>query len=851
MQDYIVIKGAREHNLKNLAIKLPRNQTIVLTGPSGSGKSTLAIDTIYAEGQRRYVESLSVYARQFLGEMQRPDVDYIEGLSPSIAIEQKTISKSPRSTVGTLTEIYDYLRVLYTRIGRPFCRQCGKLITEQNASTIIDMVKTLPIGTKIQVLSPIVKERKGHHNKELQMMKREGFVRARIDGVMQDLTEDIELNKNKRHTIEIVIDRLVIKPQIEKKLDDAINNALRFNNIVVINLLDSNKDIVMSKTMACPQCRISIPEITPMFFSFNSNLGACDRCKGLGYENVVEETVREGHDTDLKKCTKCNGMRLNDDALSIKIGGFNIAEVAGMQVSGVLQFFNNLMLDERESYIARRILKEITDRLGFLQKIGLEYLTVDRLASTLSGGEAQRMRLATQIGSALSGVLYILDEPSIGLHASDCSRLIHTLKEIKDNGNTIIVVEHDEETIISSDYVVDMGPGAGTKGGWVIASGTPVDIINNENSLTGKYISGKFQIPVPEIRRLPNGFITITGACENNLKNLDVSIPLGIFTAVTGVSGSGKSTLIIDTLYRAMMNIVYKSNLKVGEHTGIYGVETITRIISVDQSPIGKTPRSNPATYVGLFTAVRELFAALLESRAKGYTSSRFSFNMKGGRCEECKGAGIKKYEMHFLPDAYVLCDSCAGKRFNTETLYVKYKGKNISEVLDMTVSEAKEFFSSSLPLWDKLNLLEETGLGYIRLGQSARTLSGGEAQRLKLSKELAKKSTGTTIYILDEPTTGLHFVDIEKLLTILHRLTDLGNTVIVIEHNLDIIKSADYVIDMGPKGGEAGGYILAQGTPQEISANKQSLTGQYLVAKIGCAIATPPPNHSSVNQEG
>lgn len=831
MQEYIVIKGAKEHNLKNLHLKLPRNKIIVITGPSGSGKSTLAIDTIYAEGQRRYVESLSVYARQFLGEMQKPDVDYIEGLSPSIAIEQKTVSKSPRSTLGTLTEIYDYLRVLFTRIGRPVCIKCSKQISSQDTATIISMINSLPDGTKVQVLSPIVKERKGRHDKEIQAMKVEGFVRARIDGKMVDLTDNITLNKNKRHTIEIVIDRLIIKQGIERKLHDAINTALKFDSIVIVNILDDNSDIVLSKTMACPGCGISIPELTPMFFSFNSTLGACPQCKGLGFEDLSENDDDEG--IELKLCCRCYGLRLNDNALSIRVGGLNIGEISKLQVHDALKFFYNLSLDKRDTHIAKRIIKEITDRLGFLDKVGLGYLTIDRLAKTLSGGEAQRMRLATQIGSALSGVLYILDEPSIGLHPVDCTKLINTLKEIRKNENTIIVVEHDEETIVSSDYVLDMGPGAGSKGGFITASGHIEELLKNNSSLTGKYVSGTLKIDIPKERRSNSSFLTIHGASENNLKNIDVGIPVGVFTTVTGVSGSGKSTLIVDTMFRALMNKVYKSKLKTGVHTGITGIDEIKRVIAIDQSPIGKSPRSNPATYVGIFTMIRELFATLIESRARGYGSSRFSFNIKGGRCEECAGAGAKKYEMHFLPDAHVLCDTCNGRRFNKQTLEIRYKNKSIADVLDMTVYEARDFFSTIIPLWNKLNLLYETGLGYIKLGQSARTLSGGEAQRLKLSKELSKKQTGQTVYILDEPTTGLHFVDIERLLVILQRLTDMGNTVIVIEHNLDVIKSSDYIIDMGPEGGHDGGYVIAAGTPEEVSKNSRSVTGKYLKKKL------------------
>ncbi|KWT82778.1 excinuclease ABC subunit UvrA [Candidatus Magnetominusculus xianensis] len=839
MQDNIVIKGAREHNLKNINLDIPRNKFIVITGPSGSGKSTLAIDTIFAEGQRRYVESLSVYARQFLGEMQKPDVDSIEGLSPSIAIEQKTISKSPRSTIGTLTEIYDYLRVLYTRIGKPFCYICGKPIISQDTEALMETVKTLPQGTRIQILSPIVKERKGLYTKELLAMRREGFVRARIDGEMHDLTEDINLNKNKRHTIEVVIDRLIIKSGIERKLREAVNTAMRFSSVVVLNLIEDNRDIVLSKTMACPDCGINIPELTPMFFSFNSNLGACPECRGIGHE-----PLNEYDDTpllSLKPCMLCGGLRLKKEALSIKIGGLNIGQLTQLSIKAAGDFLMSLTLNDRDSFIAERILREISNRLMFMEKVGLNYLTLNRLVLSLSGGEAQRIRLATQLGSSLSGVLYVLDEPSIGLHPRDCAKLIDGLKDIRDRDNTVIVVEHDEETILASDVVIDMGPGAGLRGGYVTAIGCPDEIMKNENSLTGTYLSRTAIIDIPSdipgAKRPPTGTITITGACENNLKAIDVKIPLGVFVCVTGVSGSGKSTLILDTLYPALCNSIMQpgihSRLQEGRHTGITGTEQINRVISVDQSPIGKTQRSNPVTYTGMFVYIRELFSNLVESKSKGYTTSRFSFNVKGGRCEVCKGAGIRKYEMHFLPDAHVQCDTCGGKRFNRETLRVRYKGKTISDVLSMTVSEAAVFFAPIVPLKEKLMLLEEVGLGYIQLGQPATTLSGGEAQRLRLSRELTKRATGKTLYILDEPTTGLHFVDVQRLLRIIHRLVSLGNTVIVIEHNLDMIKLSDYIIDLGPEGGDHGGYIVAEGTPHEVMQNPRSFTGEYLKKRL------------------
>ncbi|MBF0516664.1 MAG: excinuclease ABC subunit UvrA [Nitrospirae bacterium] len=831
MQDNIVIKGAREHNLKNISLDIPRNKFIVVTGPSGSGKSTLAIDTIFAEGQRRYVESLSVYARQFLGEMQKPDVDSIEGLSPSIAIEQKTISRSPRSTIGTLTEVYDYLRVLYTRIGKPFCHLCGKPIISQDTETILETVKTLPNGTRIQVLCPIVKERKGLYAKELLAMRREGFVRARIDGEMHDLTEDITLNKNKRHTIEIVIDRLIIKAGIERKLTEAVNAAMRFSSVVVLNLIEENRDIVLSKTMACPECGINIPELTPMFFSFNSNLGACPKCRGIGHEplNEYDDTPL----SSLKQCVDCGGLRLKKEALSIKIDGLNIGQFTQMSIKAAGDFLNCLTLNDRDSFIAQRILREITNRLEFMEQVGLSYLTLDRLVLSLSGGEAQRIRLATQLGSSLSGVLYVLDEPSIGLHPRDCAKLIDGLKDIRDKDNTVIVVEHDEETIRASDVVIDMGPGAGVHGGHVTAMGSPDEIMNNAHSLTGAYLSHGTTIEIPNECRTPTGYITLTGACENNLKGIDIEIPLGVLLCVTGVSGSGKSTLILDTLYPALCNAIMQTNNVVGRHNAITGTQQINRVISVDQSPIGRTQRSNPATYTGMFGYIRELFSNLMDSKSKGYTTSRFSFNVKGGRCEQCKGAGIRKYEMHFLPDAHVQCDVCGGKRFNRETLRVRYKGKTISDVLSMTVSEAVGFFAAIAPLKEKLMLLEDVGLGYITLGQPATTLSGGEAQRLRLSRELTKRATGKTLYILDEPTTGLHFVDVEKLLRIIHRLVDLGNTVIVIEHNLDVVRCSDYIIDLGPEGGDQGGYIVAEGTPNEIMQNPRSVTGEYLKKRI------------------
>lgn len=830
MLNAIKIKGAREHNLKNINLSIPRDAITVITGPSGSGKSSLAIDTIYAEGQRRYVESLSAYARQFLEQLRKPDIDYIEGLSPSIAIDQKTVIRSPRSTVGTITEIYNYMRVLYTRIGKPYCYNCGSLIAKQESKEIIQAVLSLPQGTRLQILAPIVRDRKGEYRKELQQMRREGFIRARIDGRMVDLTQDIALKKQKRHTIEIVIDRLIIKPGIDKQIKYAIETALRYADIVVINLIDGNRDILFSKTMACPKCGISYPDINPMFFSFNSKQGACPRCKGLGFETLEEDSTEF---EDQKICGLCNGLRLRKEALSIKIQNINIGELGRMSIKDALFFINNLKLTEREQTIASRVLKEVRDRLNFLEKVGLDYLTLDRSSLTLAGGESQRIRLATQLGSSLTGVLYVLDEPTIGMHPRDTKKLLENLSSMRDAGNTIIIVEHDEETIRWSDHIVDMGPGAGLNGGLIVASGKPEEIEKNEKSLTGKYLSGKLSIDIPPLRRKPKDFIRIIGAREFNLKELDVSIPLGIFTCITGVSGSGKSTLVLEILYKALLKELYGSKVTPGRYREITGNDRINRVICVDQSPLGKTPRSNPATYTGAFSFIRELFSQVSDSRIRGYTPSRFSFNLSGGRCESCRGDGLIRVEMHFLPPVYIPCDICKEKRYNKETLDIKYKGKNIAEVLDMTISEALQFFSSIPSIRQKLEVLEDVGLGYLQLGQPASTLSGGEAQRVRLSKELGKRSTGSTLYILDEPTTGLHYVDIHKLLNVLNRLIDLGNTVIIIEHNLDVIKSADHIIDLGPEGGEEGGRIVAEGTPEEVSTNPDSYTGRFLRNKL------------------
>lgn len=834
MQKFINIKGAREHNLKNIDISIPRDAITVITGPSGSGKSSLAIDTIYAEGQRRYVESLSAYSRQFLDQLQKPEVDYIEGLSPSIAIDQKTVNRSPRSTLGTITEIYDYLRVLYTRLAKPYCYNCGSEISTQESQNIVKSILSLPEGARIQILAPIVKDRKGTYRKELLEMRNEGFIRARIDNEMLDLTEDIILEKKRRHTIEIVIDRIIIKNAIERQLRDSIDTAFKYSDTIVVNLVKEDRDILFSKTTACLKCGISYPEISPRFFSFNSKAGACPACNGLGYENLDEDSA---YLNDQKYCRICKGFRLRQEALSLKFHGMHIGEFCRMPVGDLLSYLKKLELTEREGIIASRILKEIIGRLSFLEEVGLSYLTLDRPSLTLSGGEAQRVRLATQMGSSLSGVLYVLDEPSIGLHPRDCTKLLQSLSSIRDADNTIIIVEHDEETIRWADHIVDMGPGAGVRGGWVIAEGTPTQIQNNAKSLTGQYLNGSLSIEMPLKRRSARDFIHIKGASEHNLKDINVKLPLKLFTCVTGVSGSGKSTLILDILYRTAQKRLSTAKNSIisspGKHREITGIDLLDRIICVDQSPIGRTPRSNPVTYTGIFSFIRVLFSMLSDSKIRGFTPARFSFNVSKGRCESCHGNGLIKVEMHFLPDVYVICDRCKGKRYNNETLEIRYKGKNIAEVLDMTVSEAFQFFENFPQIRQKLDILEGIGLGYLHLGQPATTLSGGEAQRIRLSRELGKKSAGNTLYILDEPTTGLHFIDIQKLLDVINMLVDQGNTVVVIEHNLDIVKSADYIIDLGPEGGEDGGMVIAEGTPEEISNNPNSYTGYFLKKKL------------------
>lgn len=838
MLDSIIVKGARVHNLKNIDVKIPRDRLVVITGPSGSGKSSLAFDTIYAEGQRRYVESLSAYASQFLKQMQKPDVDSIEGLSPSIAIEQKTTARTPRSTLGTITEIYDYLRVVYAKIGSLNCYRCGNPITAQGIQQIISSVVGLPHGTRLQILSPIVMGRKGEYKKELYEIRRKGFIRARIDGEMADLTREVKLNKHKRHNIDVVIDRLVIKPGIDRRIAEAIELAMRLKDVVVVNIIGEQKDLLFSRKLACPKCGISYPEINPRFFSFNSPYGACPKCKGIGFRNIAEE---EEYADNLKLCLSCNGLRLRKEALGIRINGLNIGELSDMSIKAAVNFFENLRLDKREQIIVSKVLKEIKERLIFLDKVGVGYLALSRPAFTLSGGEAQRVRLATQIGSSLTGALYILDEPSIGLHPRDCGRLLDSLCKLRDMGNTVIVVEHDEDTIRRADHIIDMGPGAGIHGGCVVAEGNLQDITQNKFSPTGSYLSGALTIPVPKKRREPKGYITIVGAEEFNLKNIDVKIPLGVFTCVTGVSGSGKSTLIFEILYKSLMGKLYSTrkkslsvfNYNAGKHKGIKGVEKIDNVIDIDQSSLGRTPRSNPATYTGIFTFIRNLYSQVSDSRVRGYKPGRFSFNVPGGRCEACKGDGLIKVAMHFLPDMYVPCDTCKGKRYNAETLYIKYKDKNISDVLNMTVAQALEFFSAMPVLRHKLTALDNVGLGYIQLGQAATMLSGGEAQRVKLARELSKRATGNTLYILDEPTTGLHVIDIQKLLDVLNSIAEAGNTVVVIEHNLEVIKVADYIIDLGPGGGEEGGRVVAAGTPEEIALHPESYTGAFLRKKL------------------
>ena len=932
--DKIVVRGAREHNLKNIDVTIPRDKLVVLTGLSGSGKSSLAFDTIYAEGQRRYVESLSSYARMFLGQMEKPDVDMIDGLSPAISIDQKTTSKNPRSTVGTVTEIYDYLRLLYARIGIPHCPICGREIKQQTIDQIVDQVLSLPEKTRIQVLAPVVRGRKGEHVKEFEAARKSGFVRARVDGLVYDLNEKIQLEKNRKHTIEIIVDRLVIKPDIHSRLADSIETASGLTGgVVIINVIDG-EDITFSQNYACPEHGVSVEELTPRMFSFNNPFGACKKCTGLGvfmkidpeliipdkrlsinkgglkasgwamegstiaamymkglaehyhfsldtplgelpeeiidillygtkgekirlrrereygsgsytapFEGVInnlERRFRETSSSWIKEeieaymsavpCDECHGQRLSPESLAVTVGGINISAFCDKSVTEALEFVNSLELKDREKMIAAPILKEIKSRLGFLQSVGLEYLTLSRASGTLSGGESQRIRLATQIGSSLMGVLYILDEPSIGLHQRDNHKLLNTLKNLRDLGNTVIVVEHDEDTMREADFLVDIGPGAGVHGGEVVFAGPPREIESCEASLTGQYLSGRRKVEVPEKRRKGNGkFLEIRGAQQNNLKNVNVKIPLGEFVCVTGVSGSGKSSLINEILYKKLAAELNRAHAHPGKHKEIRGLEHLDKVIQIDQSPIGRTPRSNPATYTGLFNDIRELFASTQDAKMRGFNASRFSFNVKGGRCEACQGDGIIRIEMHFLPDVYVPCDVCKGHRYNRETLEVKYKGKSIYDVLEMTVEEALDFFRDIPKLARKLQTVYDVGLGYVKVGQPATTLSGGEAQRVKLATELSKRSTGRTIYILDEPTTGLHIADVHRLIDVLQRLVDGGNTVVVIEHNLDLIKTADHIIDLGPEGGNRGGTIVAQGTPEQVARVEGSYTGQYL----------------------
>ena len=934
MNDSIIVNGAKAHNLKNIDVTIPRDKLVVITGLSGSGKSSLAFDTLYAEGQRRYVESLSSYARQFLGLMEKPDVESIEGLSPAIAIDQKTTSKNPRSTVGTVTEIYDYIRLLYARIGEPHCPKCGKKIEKQTIDQIVEKVLSLEENTKIQVLAPVVRGKKGEYKALLEGFSKEGFVRARVDGTVFELTDDIDLDRKKKHNIDLIVDRLIIKENIRSRLAESIEISLKYaNNLVIIST--PQEEMLFSQNYACPDCNISIEELSPRMFSFNNPFGACPECTGIGYlmkmnedliipdknktlydgvkafgassmkrgdtmakmyfesiakhygvdinvpikklpkdflnkilygtgdeeidfryssaagerkfkapfEGVIptlERRYRETKSQGMREfyeyymtnspCEACHGARLKKESLAVTVGGKNIQELTDMPINKIQDFMSNLKLDKTKALISNQILKELEKRLQFLVDVGLEYLTLSRPAGTLSGGEAQRIRLATQIGAGLTGVLYILDEPSIGLHQRDNDKLIATLKKLRDLGNTVIVVEHDEDTMYAADYIVDIGPEAGVHGGNVIATGTVEDIKRNPNSITGAYLSGRKQIKIPEKRRKSNGkAIEIKGACENNLKNINVKIPLGVFTCVTGVSGSGKSTLINEILYKGLAKELYNASDFPGKHDKILGIQNIDKVINIDQSPIGKTPRSNPATYTGVFDLIRDIFAGTNEAKLRGYEKGRFSFNVSGGRCETCQGDGVLKIEMHFLPDIYVPCEVCHGKRYNRETLEVKYKGKSIYDVLDMTVEEALEFFSNIPKIKQKIQTLYDVGLGYIKLGQPSTTLSGGEAQRVKLATELSKRATGKTLYILDEPTTGLHIADVHKLIEILQRLVDTGNSIVVIEHNLDLIKTADHIIDLGPESGEKGGEVIAIGTPEQIAKNERSYTGKFL----------------------
>ena len=830
MSHSIVIKGAREHNLKNIDVTIPRDKLVVITGLSGSGKSSLAFDTIYAEGQRRYVESLSAYARQFLEQMGKPDVDSIEGLSPAISIEQKSTSHNPRSTVGTVTEIYDYLRLLFARVGRPYCFQCGEEIAAQTVQQMVDAIAGLPEGTKFQILAPIVRGRKGEYRKELLEMRKAGYVRARVNGAIVDLGEDIALDKQKKHTIEIIVDRLVMKAgeALMRRMADSVETAAKLAGGLVGVLTDDGKTRLYSDKLACIKCGVSYPEVEPRIFSFNSPHGACPACDGIGYA-MMQAGAEEKDFTLLEPCQVCRGARLKPESLAIKLEKKSIAEVTSLSIRAAAEFFVSLTFSDRELVIAHRILKEIRERLGFLVNVGLDYLTLDRAAATLSGGEGQRIRLATQIGSGLVGVLYILDEPSIGLHQRDNRRLLQTLLRLRDLGNTVVVVEHDAETMMAADHLLDMGPGAGTQGGHVIAQGTPHEVMGNPDSLTGQYLRGVQTVLVPQRQRKPKGYLSVIGGQKHNLKNVTARIPLGLMTCVTGVSGSGKSTLVLEVLFHSLSQLLYHKKPKIDGCKELRGVDALDKVIDIDQSPIGRTPRSNPATYTGLFGYIRDLYSNLPESRVRGYKPGRYSFNVKGGRCEACQGDGLIKIEMHFLPDVYVTCEVCKGQRYNRETMEILHKGKSIAEVLNMTVDDALEFFEHIPLIKTKLQTLHDVGLHYVKLGQSATTLSGGEAQRVKLSRELSKRATGRTMYILDEPTTGLHFADVQRLLDVLDRLVEAGNTVLVIEHNLDVIKNADWIVDLGPEGGDRGGEIVVEGPPKEIAKSKRSYTGQVL----------------------
>ena len=835
MSQHIIIKGAREHNLKNLDLEIPRDQFVVITGLSGSGKSSLAFDTMYAEGQRRYVESLSAYARQFLEQMGKPDVDSIEGLSPAISIEQKNASRNPRSTVGTVTEVYDYFRLLFARIGHPFCHHCGEPITAQTVQQMVDAIRDLPSSTKFQVLAPIVRGRKGEYKKELLNARRAGFVRVRIDGEIFDLAEPIRLNKQQKHTIEIVIDRLIMKTDeaFSRRLADSVEMALKLANGLVGILTEDHQVSLYSEHLACIRCGVSYPEVTPRIFSFNSPHGACPACDGIGFS--VGAACPEFEDlTAADLCSVCQGARLRPESLAIKIARHSIADITRFSIQGAFDFVSSLDLNDRERLIGQRILKEIRERLQFLINVGLDYLTLDRPSGTLSGGEGQRIRLATQIGSGLVGVLYILDEPSIGLHHRDNRRLLQTLLRLRDMGNSVIVVEHDAETMLAADHILDLGPGAGVGGGHLVAQGSPQAVMRNPESLTGQYLRGIRQVALPSRQRKAKGYLTIVGARKHNLNGVTVKIPLGLLTCITGVSGSGKSTLVVEVLFRSLSQLLYHKKPKLEGCESLKGIDGLDKVIDIDQSPIGRTPRSNPATYTGLFSFIRDLYANLPESRVRGYKPGRYSFNVKGGRCESCQGDGLIKIEMHFLPDIYVTCEVCKGKRYNRETLDVHHKGKTIADVLDMTVAEALEFFTHIPPIKAKLQTLADVGLHYIKLGQSATTLSGGEAQRVKLSRELSKRATGRTLYILDEPTTGLHFADIQRLLDVLNRLAEAGNTVLIIEHQLDVIRNADWILDLGPEGGSRGGQIVAEGTPEQIMHVPESWTGRVLKESLG-----------------